>query len=47
MKGEKCHRERKTTPLIAEFKRRSRAARKQLLRKTERRIQSVTRPKAR
>ena len=33
--------------LIAEFKRRSRAARKQLLRKTQRRIQSVSRPKAR
>jgi hypothetical protein len=33
--------------LIAEFKRRSRAARKQLLRKTERRIQSASRLKAR
>jgi hypothetical protein len=31
--------------LIAEFKRRSRAARKQLLRKTERRIQSASRSK--
>ncbi len=34
-------------PLIAEFKRRSRAARKQLLRKTERRIQSASRTKVR
>lgn len=33
--------------LVAEFNRRSRAARKQLLRKTERRLQSVSRPKAR
>ena len=32
-------------PLIAEFKRRSRAARKQLLRKTDRRIQSSNRSK--
>ena len=32
--------------LIAEFKRRSRAARKQLLRKTERRIQSASRARA-
>ena len=32
-------------PLIAEFKRRSRAAREQLLRKTQRRIQSALRPK--
>jgi hypothetical protein len=34
-------------PLIAEFKRRSRAARKRLLSKTERRIQSATRMKGR
>jgi hypothetical protein len=33
--------------LIAEFKRRSRAARKQLLRKTEQRIQSASRLKGR
>ena len=33
--------------LIAEVKRRARAARKRLLRKTERRIQSINRPKAR
>jgi hypothetical protein len=34
-------------PLIAEFKRRSRAARKQLLRKTERQIQQANRAKTR
>ena len=34
-------------PLIAEFKRRSRAARGKLLRKTERRVQSAARIKAR
>ena len=33
--------------LIAEFKRRSKAARKQLLRNAERRVQSVNRPKNR
>jgi hypothetical protein len=32
-------------PLIAEFKRRSRAAREQLLRKTQRRVQSTLRSK--
>jgi hypothetical protein len=36
-----------TKQLIAEFKRRSRAARKQLLRKTERRIQVASRAKRR
>jgi hypothetical protein len=34
-------------PLIAEFKRRSRAAREQLLRKTQRRVQSALRSKKR
>jgi hypothetical protein len=34
-------------PLIAEFKRRSKAAREQLLRKTERKIRAVSRAKAR